>query len=612
MQPGGYRVGAPMTTTSPTPSTCPVAPPIPHTAAPLSTRWGLLAVLLAFAFLHVGCWTTGGYLGDESSYLYEALQAHEQGIPVRSLYYNAYKLIFTLLTADPLYAHLLLRVGVSLVVTFSLWAWLRRFPAVSGYAAAITSCWWACSFINVPLVQMGLAPLFCLALVLPALAWALRAGPLTGGLTLLLGLLAAATVRPEYLAPALLIAGYLLLQQGYLRRRDPAAWRRQLSGRALLPLAGLLLVLALFVCLPGPAGRSNYDSYLLTGLTQGYAQRYVRAHPEVTLNPYREASRLTNEIFGNPAGFTSAARHNPAALLGYLCDNGLDNLRMLVPLLLLQRVLPGLPITVAASLGQVALLIAVGLAGILLWVWRHRAARLAAAPAAPATTVAPRWRQVLHWLLTTPAAVLPVLLGAAAGVPLLVHVQEPRLWLSLVPLVYLGLAWGLTQVLALAASARPAQVLLLLAVGWWCAPLFPGASSNQALVLPLRAYGAALDHVPVLGGPSSSMLATYAFGTRFTAAEDLNDDLLNRLRHGEFDAFVAGNAGLLSSAFAAEHREFFTAFFAHPEDFGYRALPPYEGEEETLRLYLHQPPRPGPAAAAVPASVPPLPAAPRS
>lgn len=572
---------------------------------------GLTVVLGALAWIHVGFWGTAVSLGDEGDYVRHAASSYADGTLVRSLYLNAYKLLFATVTTDPLRAHLLLRLLTSALAAVGLWMVLRRFQGVSPYAAALTTCLWIASYANVPHIQLGLQPLFCLALVLPALALALGRQTLNRQGLLLLALLGAASSRPEYLAPTVLLALYFTGWQWRAWRLARHAWRAQLNGGTAVVLALALVLGVILVRGRGEEGRSNPDAYLLVGLVQGYAVWYLPQHPDEHFNPYSEAGRVTDRVFDHPRTFTEAVRHNPGAFATYVAANATQNLRRLPAMLLLPRVLPGFRFTLENRFRQATCVLVLAGGGLLLWLLRQPGLR-------------PPLGAMLRRVGRSPRAAILVLLTSASAVPLLIHITEARLVLTVVPLLYLLVAWGLDQWLTLlrdcwlglrrcwpaapaprppnhtdagsalgvdgAASASqlqadaaattsdawlavdaPALLLVVALAAWWCWPLFPGGPTNQPLILAVREYARQAGRPVTLAGAPAMQVGAYALGTGYAHEDHQSDELLARIRAGGYDLVIISSVAL-TSGFGNEHREFYAAFLQAPGACGYVEL----------------------------------------
>lgn len=522
-----------------------------------SNRWYLALVLAAAMYASIGIWNAGIPLGDEGVHVLQALKILE-GMPSTNLYYMAYAAIFRFITDDPVVAHLVLRFLATVSSTLGLYLVLRSFRSISPLAVLITCFAWVGSSLNSPFTQSGNINLFSLSLVLPGLAYLLRAPSLSSLMVFALSALWAASVRPEYLASLILVTtgGLFLL---YFRRNMNLSVPKKSAAHAIR--IGLLVValagsaLAIFSRSGGPP----FDGYLLQGLGQCYSVDYKRRHPEAQFDPMTEYQLVLDKVFGNPRTFTEALSNNPAEATSYFIRNGARNLLRVVPNLLagsqaIQNVLVKLLLLLGLILGF------------------HKLYRR---QKEGNNLKSPSQEDVDKFLLL-------LLFASASFVSILLLIPDARYWISWVPLVYLLFAWVIDQVLDKFKLQRRSNAVLLVCFTILSSPVFFAKHSNQPLIYSLRESMSGLQREPVVAGNFVFGLVTFTFSGKATQINTYNDLSPDGLRNRTYDVFVAD--GLDGTALWGKNREFFEAFVSKPEAYGYRLFP--EGLPAGMRVYV--------------------------
>lgn len=504
-----------------------------------------IIVITGVLFAHVALWNAGIPLGDEGVHILQSLRILTGEISSFNPYYLLYALLLSVVTAEPVIAHLIMRFMVSMGSTLGLYLMLRSFRNIGPLAATLTALAWAGSALCTPYTQLANNSLLCLTLILPALAYLMHRPSWSGVTIVAIATLWAAHIRPEYYAPFLLLpfGGAWLV---FLHNRSATAGQRRTPIRSTIVLALLILSALATAFKPGEAGVS-LQSYLLQGLGQCYGVYYRRLHPEEKFNPMTEYEGVLDRMFGNPKTFTEALANNPAEAARYFLYNGSTNLQLSVRELLRGRK------GVASSL-----ILLIVLSGSLIGAIRH-------------VRIRSRREPTQTGQLLTARVLLLLLLGSAASASILLLIPDPRYWASLAPLIYLWLAWSLEQIVGALNGSRWQLLLLPLAVLLLDRPEFVGRRSYKDVIDAVRTSVPHAQGKPVIAGNFIVGLATYAFRGNAVQINAYNGLSIDGLRTHRYDVFVAD--GLASTAFWQANREFLDAFVRSPGNFGYRVLP---------------------------------------
>jgi hypothetical protein len=513
----------------------------------LNTRRHTVCVLAAVMFAHVMLGNAGIPLGDEGVHILQGLRIRSGEISSFNPFYLGYALLLSVVTDDPVLAHLIMRFLVSLGSTSGLYLVLRSIRGLTPLAATLATLAWIGSALCTPHTQLANNSLLCLTLVLPPLALLLRHPSWTAVGLFALASLWTSNIRPEYLAALILVpAGGAWLIRIQAREHGLTPGKPRLTLGTGVLTAALTASAAATMLKPSEAGTS-LQTYLLQGLGQCYAVFYRRIHPEEAFNPMTEYQGLLDRVFGNPKTFAEAVANNPGEATRYFIANGTNNLQKLVRELLRGR--KGVAST---------LILVVVLAGTLIGSFRWMRARMTPTLPLPGEP-----------MLSAQAALL-LLLACTSLVSIVLLIPDPRYWASWVPLVYLWLAWSFRQITGAIEGTRWELLILAFAVLLFDRSEFPGKTSNQALIEAVRQSAAGLPHTPVIAGNFVVGLSTYALLGRATQINTYNGLNAEDLRNGRYDIFVAD--GLEGTELWARNREFFDAFVKSPDAFGYRTL----------------------------------------
>jgi hypothetical protein len=523
----------------------------------------IVFVIVGALFAHAAIWNAGIPMGDEGVHILQGLRILSGEIQSFNPYYLIYAALLSV-TEEPVIAHLIVRFAVSAGSTLGLYLVLRSFRSISALGATLATLAWIGATLCTPYTQLGNNSLLCLTLVLPPLAWVLRAPSLTSLSGFALAAIWAANVRPEYFAPLVLVPLGGLILVRISRARSPASATTKGGRVTALLMAALAASLLATAFKPAEPGAS-LQTYLLQGLGQCYAVYYKRLHPEQRFNPMSEYQGVLDRVFGNPRTFTEALANNPGEAARYFFHNGTRNLGMLVRELLRGRR--------GVATGVILLVVGIGtVIGLVGWLRR----RASGVPAEPERHVA--MARVL----------LLLLFGMASMVSIVLLIPDSRYWASWVPLIYLWLAWSFDRVFGALTGSRWELLILPLAVLLFDRSEFVGKRSYKPVIDAVRIEMAGMPRKPVVAGNFIVGLSTYALRGNAVQVNTYNGLSVDGLRNRNYDVFVAD--GLEGTALWANNEEFFNALVKSPARLGYRLLP-ISVEHDSL-IFVRAPDRP--------------------
>jgi hypothetical protein len=508
-------------------------------------RFALLFVITGLLLANFGVWNAEIPLEDEGSYIHQSLALLRAGEFSTNLFLHAYAFLFRHVTSDPVTAHLILRFVSSVISTLGLYLVLGSFSGIRRAAVVIACLVWTASLLCTPTNQTSNVCVFTLALVLPALAYLLRRPSAVSILTFVLSAYWAAQIRPEYLAPLVMVPiGGIILIRARRRARPSETAAPDWRGRKLAALlVGALVFSRVLAAQQVPT--IGVQSYLLLGLGQCYGVFYAKRHPEEVFAPMTEYKPVLDKVFGHPKTFTEAIANNPREFAHYLAVNGFSNL-------------VSLPRLVLASKNKLysALVLALLVVGSALGVTRLVRARRAGG-------------QLLDRELLARLAILVCVLSASAcAIVLLVPVN--RYFISWVPLLYLWMAWAVNQLLGRLRWKNATLLAACAATVIFGLPTFPRHSASQAFIRSIRAAGASFSPGPIIAGAWVLPVAVFAFRDRATFISPGNGLDVDGFRARRYDLFIDD---IGQTTFAVQNRDFLRRFEASPAQFGYRVLP---------------------------------------
>jgi hypothetical protein len=286
------------------------------------------------------------------------------------------------------------------------------------------------------------------------------------------------------------------------------------------------------------------DAYLLFGLGQCYASFSKIENPAQTFDPMTEYQAVLDNTFGRPHTLVEAIRNNPREAMRYFRLNTLNNLQRIPEALLSTRA--GGRHVLLRERPQALMLYGVVVVGSICAFWRMRRGR---------TDASDSRRDILK------KVVVMLLLCSGSSVAIVMLVGTPRYWISIVPLLYLGIAYCCSALMATVKSVRFNQVLVFSALLLFCRPNFLDLKGNNLEVHALRAIAPRVRLQPVIGALWADPLVVYAFrgeATGISAWDGIKADILIIDR------------GFQASQTYASQRAFFAQFESEPARFGFQ------------------------------------------
>lgn len=526
-------------------------------------RFGAVVVLLGVLLANFGVWRAGIPFEDESSHINDGFRVL-RGEHSTNLYSLLYAALLGTAAPDPMDAHVIMRLVASVGSTLGLFYVLRAFRTLRSTAVVVASLVWGCAALCTPPTQNGNVCVFSLALILPALGYLLRGTSALSLLTFALAAFWTAQIRPEYLAPMILIPVGGAIYLWRKRRRAPNG---EVTSNGRGRWKTVLVAVALVASLPLASAfrsptKTKIGAYLLLGLGQCYAAYYGDRHPEEQFSAMTEYEPLLNRVFGNPQSFMDAAANNPRELARYLAGNGFHNLLKI-------------PRALVSNRNKLYNVIVLGfiVVGGTLGVRSLRRRQQDGRPLMALINTEELWRLCLL-----------ILFASASSCAILLLVPVSRYWISFVPLFYLLLAWSLHNVLSKYFVSVPDRIIRAVAIVAFGFPVFIGVRSNRGLMDVVRAAERGIDHPPVIAGDWVLPFSTFAFRDQAVATGEDSGLTIEELRSRRCDIIVMDS--LMQTRFGATNRAYLQQLASSPESVGYRPLP--EAAQYGWTLYVRQ------------------------
>lgn len=526
-------------------------------------RFGAVVVLLGVVLTNLGVWRAGIPFEDESSHINDGFRVL-RGEHSTNLYSLLYGALLGTVAPDPMDAHVIMRFVASVGSTLGLFYVLRAFRGLRSTAIVVASLVWGCSALCTPPTQNGNICVFSLALILPALGYVLRETSALSLFTFALAAFWTAQVRPEYLAPMILIpVGGVI----YLRRKRRHASNGEVPSNRGRRWKTVLVAAALVASFPVASAfrsptKTKVGAYLLLGLGQCYAAYYGDRHPEEHFTAMTEYEPILNRVFGNPRSFMDAAANNPRELVRYLAANGFHNLIKV-------------PRALVSSRNKLYNVIVLGfiVVGGTIGLRSLRRRQQDDRPLMALINSDDLWRLCLLSLF-----------ASASSCSILLLVPASRYWISFVPLFYVLLAWSLHNVLSKYFVSIPDRIIRAVAIVVFGFPVFIGVRSDRGLMDVVRAAESGLDHPPVIAGNWVVPFNTFAFKDQAIATGEDSGLTIDELRSRRCDIIVMDS--LMQTRFAATNRAYLQQLASSPESVGYRPLP--EAAQYGWTLYVRE------------------------
>ena len=521
----------------------------------MKSHISILILICSVCLISFGIWNADVPLGDEAAYIGESYGLHSSGQYTINLYKLSYVAIFNFLTEEPLNAHYLCRFLTSIISVVLMYFFLKSFKFINNEFALVLTCvFWAITRLNIPESQFGNINLFTLNMVLPAVILIMRKFSVDRALFLVVSLLWAAQIRPEYYATLFIILcwfGYMFYKRG--RGKSPGF---RLGLRVITMV--FLLVLTLATISVNRTQAPNFDKYLLLGLSQCYTSLYSKLHPGEKMSAMVEYTDLVNKVFDHPTGFIDAAMKNPKEVSKYLIFNGGINSVILIPGLLRHRAIPG-----TEKYGKKGEMLQISAILIILF---------SATVAGVLKTKAGISAVARICVSNVGAGNLVVLLGlcSASIVAIFLLIPDPRYWISSIPLLFLWIAWSFNFIFCQIRS-RPMNIAIFaVLVVLMSIPMFLNKDTNRNVILKMRQGTDKSVEKPRVAGLYPGSIAFFAFKDKcqIVCVGDLKiADFENR----KYD-FVVADKYLRDSIYWRENSAFMDDFEANPENHGYSLL----------------------------------------
>ena len=281
-----------------------------------------------------------------------------------------------------------------------------------------------------------------------------------------------------------------------------------------------------------------------------------------------EYEELLEKTFKKPKTFVGALKHNPREAARYFALNAIHNLTQIPQKLLITRD-QGRPSSNSALLYEAFL--GVLICGAVPGIARLRRSYIESQSGDRAKGHVARlgsfWRT--HKLLFRKALIL-LLLSSASSVSILLLVGLPRYWLSVVPLLYLGLAYCLDSILKQFRLLRFEPLIVAASLLSFCSPNFIIPRPDFE-VQALRHIAPLLRSHPVIGAWLASPYAVFAFRGDAKDVGVIEGIKAKDIVAGDFDVLMIDNA-FRSTATWAEQRDFFEDLTHNPWKYDFKKI----------------------------------------
>jgi len=541
---------------------------------PLAWLWRhpLLLVILANLVFSLGIWNAQDGYGEDMGPVKTALYNIQTQSVNGDLYVKTFTLFLNGITPDPVHAGVLMRFLVSLFTSVSLYLVLSCFSNHLGRGCILFVCFvWTASYLNAPAIQSTSASGFAFGVMMLGIYCLLGDWSVAGAIGFYFFGLTAASLRPEYMAPVLLMTA-LFIVIGVLKC---TTYLEALTGfprfKMRLGVLFLMLIIAIGMIVHPSRGvrkKMQYcDRYLFYGFGQCYADFYRREHPLEIFDPMTEWEWLLKRDFGDPKNFTSILRNNPRESARYFFLNTVGNIAGIPRQLFITR-------DKGAGIGDkrlyrlvLTLLIFGGLLGI------GRLRRLCVDSLGE--NRAGGWRARLNLFFQKRKALLRkililFILTSASSAAIVMLVPTPRYWISIVPLLYVILAFAVDCLLKQLRLLRFEPCMVALSFVGFCSPNF---------IVPHPCFEVrALQHIaplvrdhPVIGAWWAQPECVFAF--RGDARDISISDGINAgdIIAGRFDILSIDGNFRGTGTWLRQH-EFFEDFVNEPEKYGFKKV----------------------------------------
>jgi hypothetical protein len=538
----------------------------------MKSHISILILICSVCLISFGIWNADVPLGDEAGYIGESYGLYLSGQYTINLYKLSYVAIFKCITDDPIIAHYVCRFVTSLCSVILLYFFLKSFSFLKNEYAVLLACvLWAVCKLNIPEAQFGNISLFALNIVLPSLILLTR--NITSGriLFLILSLLWASRIRPEYNAPLILASLYFIFHFSRKYLKGCLAPFEVVNFKSVF--LSILIIATIFLASGNKADRS-FDQYLRLALDQSYASLYSKLNPGEKFSAMVEYRSITDEKFGK-GGFKDACANNPVEVSKYLALNGTINSLILVPGLLRHRSL-----FMPESLGkkgeivQISFLLVILLTGMFFAAIKFYHGGLRGILK---TTV---------YALFDYNIIFSLILCSASLVAIFLLIPDPRYWISCIPLLFILVCWSIDGLFSLSNSIKVKTIATLAVILILSCPMFLSKDTNRELIIKMRECRQNMDIPPIIAGLYPSSLGTFAFKNDYqvVGVEEFNT---GSVKLGVYD-FIVIDTYFRNSSFWNKNSEFMRKFEENPSNCNYTLLGTTKDKYQ-LSVYFHTP-----------------------
>jgi hypothetical protein len=543
-------------------------------------RHPLWLIVLGHCIFFLGIWNVQIGFGEDTTPIAHALaKAPHLGL-TPNLYVDLFVVILAWVAPDPMVASFVMRFVVSLFTAVALFLVLSRFSGrLKMEAILFASFIWIASRLNAPIIQYTSQNSFSFALMLMGIYFLFSPRRGWGLLGFVFFSALAISLRMEWIAPFLLIVVFLAGEAGWKWWKNAAPRRRK---RGLLGTGAVMLVLMGTMIPVWPRMRpvlNHADQYLLMGLGQCYGQFLKAEHPEQTFDPMTEYQWVLDQKFGKPTSLVGAIENNPREAMRYFRLNTLRNLRNLPEELLSTRSGSKAPLIARPhSLLMYLVLLAGGFCGVVGF-FRGTSRQ----PSEMKTNSASQESESSDGFARK--VVILVLLCSAASVAIVLLVGSPRYWISIVPLLYLIIAFCADALMKTVRLPHFGLILAVAALVLFCRPNFLDLKGDNYEVRAMRAVGSRVRPRPVIGALWAEPLVVYGFRGQAQGVSAWDGIKAEDIAAGRFDILNL-DRGLRASRTWDTQRAFFEGFEAEPARYGFQKL---EGIEIGPRAVYYRP-----------------------
>jgi len=572
-----------------------------------------ILIVLAVMLMSFGIWHAPLPFGDEGGYINDAIvlnNSHQLSI---NPYIDFYKFILAFINSDPVHAHYISRLIVSLVSALGMWLLLDSFNLLrSNCAKLITIAFWISSYAVTPKAQFGNVSLFTFDLILIGIIPLLRKQDISRILFFLTMLLWACQIRTEYYISFTLAILYFtgwgvfnclktkeggpLLMRGkhscvpchsLLAKAGPPnrGLEPQPSGVARNPrsvekepqrdnheminkngyreafswtaaISALLFAVSISLIAYDRNKTEKYiehDSLLIFG--QHYASYYVRVHKDAGVSAMAEYKTVLNKMFNTPKSVPEALKNNPAEAIQFLANNFARNCIIVVPALLRHR-----PLFIPEKYGKMGESVEIALILAILSIGAFMGLK---------STGFKRTADYLVSLMKNSKLHIMILLSFSMTIALVMLIPDTRYYLPIAPIIFIGIAF-LVQILIEKLRFKMKIAATSIIFLWLCHPYFIVQANDHEIVFNMREQAKKIQHEPVIAGLTPASISTFAFGISFKILPE-NEFSMQSIRDGSCD-FIVVNKYFRESSFWLKDKEGFVKFEKNPDEYGYALL----------------------------------------